>query len=197
MHFKPTDPTLAVQVDEECRGWSKPVENRHGVQERVCKCGRARIVKVTRRGLQEMFLPLLDGEALPPYWKIAEAKEALEAVARGEMPPKPSRSFRAPHEYRNIGEEAGAAGYEQTRAWFASRTGQSQQTTLTSALAVLGLQDGVTLKEVKTAVRRLMMEAHPDRNPDDDQAADRFRQVVEAAEFLEAVPVWSWPAKAV
>lgn len=186
-HLRPPDPALLVQTGEECPGWSKPATNAHGVSEYVCKCGRAKIVKVERRGLQAMFLPILDDGALPPYFKLGEAKEAIEAVARGEQPPKMSRPKRRPLEYRNVGEEQGAASYEQTKAWFSARVTGVQETA-DQALTVLGLEPGATEAEIKSAFRRLTLQFHPDRNPGDEEAAARFREITEAAEkLLEAV----------
>jgi hypothetical protein len=187
MHLKPPDPALLVDAGEECRGWSKAVENRHGVQERICKCERARIIKVTRKGLQDMFLPMLDGDPLPPYFKLGEAKDAVEAAAAGQPLPRATRPFRqGPLEYRNIGEEAGTASYEATKAWMGGRVAGLKEMA-SSALDMLGLQEGATPDEIKLTVRRLKMEFHPDRNPGDEEAADRFRQVIKAAELLEAV----------
>jgi hypothetical protein len=182
MHAVPPDPALLVQTGEECKGWSRTVENRHGVKERACKCGRARIVKVTRAGLQDMFLPMLDGETLPPYFKLGEAKDAVEAAAAGAPLPKASRPARV-HEYRNVGDEDAAQSYEQTKEWFRSRVGQAQQTTA-QALATLGLEASATVEEIKKAVKRLKMQHHPDRNPGDEAAADLFRQVTEAGDQL-------------
>jgi hypothetical protein len=180
-----------VDVEEECKGWSKATTNRHGVQGRVCKCARAQILKVTRLGLQDMFLPILDGEALPPYYKLAEAKDAIEAAAEGRVLPKPTRPFRrGPLEYRNIGEEAGAESYERTKAWMSGRVTGVQESTA-EALTTLGLGPHPSLAEFKQAVRQLKKELHPDHNPGDDAAAERFRQVVAAAELLTQAGLFS------
>lgn len=50
--------------------------------------------------------------------------------------------------------------------------------------AVLGLARGATDKEIRKAYRRLAREHHPDVNPDDAAAADRFREISEAYEVL-------------
>lgn len=187
MHLGPEAPTLPGLEDEreECRGWSKPVKNRHGVPERACKCGRARIAKLERRGDHDLFVPILDGETLPPYYRLAEAKEAVEAAARGDALPKTRKPAVNHKAYRNVGDEVDAeAQYERTKAWFQARMGQAR-TTESEALAALGLAPGATTSEIKTAVRRLKMEFHPDRNPS-DEAVERFRQVTEAAELLLA-----------
>ena len=49
---------------------------------------------------------------------------------------------------------------------------------------VLGIEPGATLDEVKRAYRALAKEFHPDANPDDTVAANRFREVTEAYDLL-------------
>ena len=49
---------------------------------------------------------------------------------------------------------------------------------------VLGIEPGATLDEVKRAYRALAKELHPDANPDDTVAANRFREVTEAYDLL-------------
>ncbi|MBZ9540042.1 molecular chaperone DnaJ [Modicisalibacter tunisiensis] len=49
---------------------------------------------------------------------------------------------------------------------------------------VLGVERGADQKEIKKAYRRLAQKYHPDRNPDDDTAAEKFREVSEAYEVL-------------
>lgn len=50
--------------------------------------------------------------------------------------------------------------------------------------AVLGVQRNASPDEIKKAFRTLAMQYHPDRNPDDVEAAARFREIVEAWEAL-------------
>ena len=52
--------------------------------------------------------------------------------------------------------------------------------------SVLELQRGAGREEVKSAYRRLALATHPDRNPDDNQAAARFCRVREAYERILA-----------
>lgn len=52
------------------------------------------------------------------------------------------------------------------------------------ALKVLGLRQGASLPEIKRAYWLLAMQCHPDRNPRDKQAAERFRLITAAYEFL-------------
>ena len=49
---------------------------------------------------------------------------------------------------------------------------------------VLGVEKGADQKEIKKAYRRLAQKFHPDRNPDDNTAAEKFREVSEAYEVL-------------
>jgi curved DNA-binding protein len=50
--------------------------------------------------------------------------------------------------------------------------------------AVLGLPAGATEEEVRRTYRRLALEWHPDRNPGNPQAAERFREISEAYAVL-------------
>lgn len=49
---------------------------------------------------------------------------------------------------------------------------------------VLGISRTATEMEIKTAYRRQAMKYHPDRNPDDPQAEERFKEACEAYEVL-------------
>ncbi len=50
---------------------------------------------------------------------------------------------------------------------------------------VLGIQKGATVSEVKKAYRKVAIKHHPDKNPDDESAAERFREATEAYEVLK------------
>src|SRR5688572_22609243 len=50
--------------------------------------------------------------------------------------------------------------------------------------AVLGVERRATPDEIKKAFRRLTREYHPDRNPDDAEVGDRYREISEAYEVL-------------
>jgi molecular chaperone DnaJ len=49
---------------------------------------------------------------------------------------------------------------------------------------VLGVDKGVDDREVKKAYRRVAMKYHPDRNPDDPDAEDKFKEATEAYDVL-------------
>ena len=49
---------------------------------------------------------------------------------------------------------------------------------------VLGLQRGCEVSEIKKSYRRLAMDHHPDRNPGDHAAEERFKELAEAYQIL-------------
>ncbi|MGH7644463.1 MAG: DnaJ C-terminal domain-containing protein [Gemmatimonadales bacterium] len=49
---------------------------------------------------------------------------------------------------------------------------------------VLGVSEAATVDEIKKAFRRLAKQHHPDRNPNNPQAAERFKEINEAHDVL-------------
>ncbi|MBQ0052487.1 MAG: molecular chaperone DnaJ [Treponema sp.] len=49
---------------------------------------------------------------------------------------------------------------------------------------VLGIQKGATADEIKKAYRKLAVKYHPDRNPGDKEAEEKFKEATEAYEVL-------------
>lgn len=50
---------------------------------------------------------------------------------------------------------------------------------------VLGVERGASADELKKAYRKLAMQYHPDRNPDNPEAADKFKELNEAYDVLK------------
>ena len=49
---------------------------------------------------------------------------------------------------------------------------------------LLGVEPGASPAEIKRAYRRLVFRHHPDRNPDNKDAVNQFKQILEAYEVL-------------
>tara|TARA_B100001769_G_C21785326_1_gene428391 strand:+ start:108 stop:308 length:201 start_codon:yes stop_codon:yes gene_type:complete len=49
---------------------------------------------------------------------------------------------------------------------------------------VLGVSKNASDAELKKAFKKLAMKYHPDRNPDDDSAAEKFKEAAEAYDVL-------------
>ena len=54
----------------------------------------------------------------------------------------------------------------------------------TDYYSLLGVKRAATPAEIKRAYRQMVFRYHPDRNPGDDDAADKFKQVLDAYSVL-------------
>ena len=52
---------------------------------------------------------------------------------------------------------------------------------------VLGVSKSASDSELKKAFKKLAMKYHPDRNPDDDSAAEKFKEAAEAYDVLSCL----------
>lgn len=174
--------------------WSRVQFNEHMLGIRESKCGRAKIIKLNPpNGMTttyDEYVPVLDGEFLPRYYKLREAKRAIEAHANGEPLPKvgkPNHRF----EYENVGvDEETKRQYRQTVEDFKQRVrnGTTKPPDRPrNPYEVLGLDETADLSDCKKAYRRLAKQYHPDHNPDDDAAVETFRQIKLAWETIQAL----------
>lgn len=53
--------------------------------------------------------------------------------------------------------------------------------------SLLGIKRGASQEDIKRAYRKAVFRFHPDRNPGDDEAAGKFKQVLDAYEVLSDV----------
>ncbi len=65
-----------------------------------------------------------------------------------------------------------------------SRCRRPNPQTIARAFQTLGLEPGVSESDIRSAFRRLALDTHPDRHPNDPIKEERFKQVTEAYEIL-------------
>ncbi|XP_060947643.1 dnaJ (Hsp40) homolog, subfamily C, member 5 gamma a isoform X1 [Limanda limanda] len=66
----------------------------------------------------------------------------------------------------------------------ASRPQRKMSTAGESVYKVLGLEKGATAEDIKKAYRKLALKYHPDKNPDNPEAADKFKEINNANSIL-------------
>jgi hypothetical protein len=100
-------------------------------------------------------------------WNYFEALDAAGAAAQAEE------------------ELKAAGGFRRASHWEWGEGDGSRSQAELDALRLFDLPPDATANEVKTAYRREAKASHPDMNPDDPQAAARFRAVQAAFAVLE------------
>ncbi|CAJ1396390.1 unnamed protein product [Effrenium voratum] len=63
--------------------------------------------------------------------------------------------------------------------------GKGKDDDLENPYELLELEDDAGEKEIKTAYRKLSLKCHPDRNPDDPEAAEKFDRLTRAKDLLD------------
>ena len=82
-----------------------------------------------------------------------------------------------------------ASGFREAKTWqFADTTLTKEERERRAALEVLNLTDGASQAEIKEAFRDLAKKHHPDTNPGDEAAEERFKSVCAAYEVLKGSP---------
>lgn len=176
--------------------WSKVNFNEHMLGIRESKCGRAKIIKLNPptagAASFDEYLPILDGEVLPRYFKLNEAKRAINAHANGQ----PLPGVGGPSFTQRYNQAGGGATEEQKKAYdeftrsFREKVRHGTTTpppdVASEARAMLGVSANASIEECKSAYRKLAMQFHPDRNKDNPLAEERFKEISAAWEALQA-----------
>lgn len=184
-HSRPADPSALIPDDSLCEKWSKPEPNAHGVMIRTCKCGRAQIV---RPSTSNLVVPVLDGQFLPGCWRLGDAKDMIDAAARGDALPVSKQPFRPPTTYRRVDPELAKASWDKTveevRAHLSGETATAQNEAREAALATMGLARDADPALIKKTWQKFMAQNHPDKFPGDEAVEARWKEMKKAYETL-------------
>ncbi|NNC48108.1 MAG: DnaJ domain-containing protein [Sphingomonas sp.] len=101
-------------------------------------------------------------------WNYFAGLDEAEAKKRAQDESRDASGFRQSAHYQWAGPGDGSRSRDEMRA-----------------LDILGLDPDVDFEEVKKAYRALAKQFHPDRNPDDEEAADEFAKVKAAYDVLK------------
>lgn len=66
----------------------------------------------------------------------------------------------------------------------AAAVGKGKEDDLDEAYELFGVEDDATDKEIQTAYRKISLKVHPDRNPDDPLASEKFDRLTRAKDLL-------------
>ena len=82
-------------------------------------------------------------------------------------------------------EARGSADFQANSwSWMGSEDSDGFSSVETKAYAALDLEPTATIAEVKSQFRRLVKQYHPDTNPNDKEAAQRFHEVRQAYDLI-------------
>lgn len=158
-------------------------------------------VRAARQTMDDLYL---EGMISKTQWERAyKASEELERVVKSSFDSiKPSftrRAYRGGRDFvgRKLGWSPSAAN-DEVRARLVgefqgmrmdANTGKGSVKLDTDYYAVLGLDHNATEKEIISAARKLSIKYHPDFNPGDPAAEEKFKEVWAARNALIAKPV--------
>ncbi len=124
------------------------------------------------------FFPEAEGRTESRDWeeRVRILGQKIQAIPKGSFMKGALKEW---WEYLEKEAEARQAYKELTEKNLLSNEGQWLET--------LGLTPGVSFTEIKSAFKQMSLESHPDRNPDDPGAEERFKVINEAYQGLRVL----------